>query len=253
MTQSLHNPGPLIYPGIHIPSHAHALQRAMLSINRLERRASDFQANHWILDSGAFTRIFSGRGHIPIREYADQATRWSSCGTLDAVVTQDYMCEPHILRITGMDVLTHQTLTTHNFLHLRDLVPDLYVMPVIQGYTPDDYAAHITILSPHLAPGAWAGVGSLCKRQGDPSRISAIITAIKRIRPDLKLHGFGIKTTALRRADIWHRLHSVDSAAWSYAARRRGQPGDRNSVTACLAWTRKLAATKPRPSQMSII
>lgn len=226
----------------------------MLSLNRLERRKKDFTANHWILDSGAFTRISSGRGHAPINDYADQAARWSTCGTLDAVVTQDFMCEPHILAITGMTVSAHQDLTTQNYLALNTLLtPAIYVMPVIQGYTPQDYADHTAALSPHLKPNSWTGVGTLCKRQGSPDRISAIITAITSIRPDLRLHGFGIKTTALKRADIWHRLHSVDSAAWSYAARRRGAPKDRNSIEACLAWTAKLAATNPTSSQMSII
>ena len=159
-----------------------------------------------------------------MEDYARQAARWASCGTLDAVVTQDYMCEPHILDLTGLTVPQHQQLSTGNFLALRELVPHLYVMPVIQGYTPEEYADHARQLSPDLPDQAWTGVGSLCKRQGSPSRISAIITAIKNVRPDLKLHGFGLKTTALCRADIWHRFHSVDSAAWSYAARRRGQP-----------------------------
>ena len=253
MTGPAANQGPLIYTGIHMPSKAHALNRSMLSLNRIEHRTSDFRVNNWILDSGAFTRIASSRGHLPVEDYARQAARWASCGTLDAVVTQDYMCEPHILDLTGLTVPQHQQLSTENFLALRELVPHLYVMPVIQGYTPEEYADHVNHLSPHLPEQAWTGVGSLCKRQGSPSRISAIITAIKNVRPDLKLHGFGLKTTALCRADIWHRFHSVDSAAWSYAARRRGQPKDRNSIEACIEWTNKLAATNPTPSQMAIL
>ena len=244
---------PLIYTGTHIPAHAHALPRAMISINRLQNRVGDFAANHWVLDSGAFTRLSHHRPHLPPQAYADQAARWASCGTLDAVVTQDYMCEPHIIALTGLSVPIHQDLTTTNYLILRQLLPQLYVMPVIQGFHPQDYAEHTAHLSPYLPPSAWTGVGSLCKRQGTPARISAILSAITSVRPDLRLHGFGVKTTALRQADIWHRLHSTDSAAWSYAARRRGNPKDRNSLKACLAWTHQINDTTPVPSQMALI
>ena len=120
----------------------------MLSLNRIEHRTSDFRVNNWILDSGAFTRIASSRGHLPVEDYARQAARWASCGTLDAVVTQDYMCEPHILDLTGLTVPQHQQLSTENFLALRELVPHLYVMPVIQGYTPEEYADHVNVIYP---------------------------------------------------------------------------------------------------------
>ena len=226
--------GPTLYTGVHIPSHAHALERAMVSLNRLAHRKADFHPNHWIMDSSAFTRISSGKPHLPVAEYAAQINRWARCGTLEAAVAQDYMCEPFVLSVTGLSVREHQDLSTRNYLELLDQDPQAYIMPVIQGFTPAQYEQHVEQLSPHLPEGAWTGVGSICKRQGKPSAISAVLTAILKVRPDLKLHGFGVKTTALRQADIWDRLHSVDSAAWSYAARRRGPPKARNSIDACL-------------------
>ena len=256
LTDANNNPaatGPTIYAGVHIVSHAAQLPHAMVSLNRLINRKKDFEANDWIMDSGAFTRISSGKGHLPVKTYAEHIRRWSPCGSIAAAVSQDYMCEPFVLQITGLTVPEHQAFSTINYLELRDLVPHVYILPVIQGQTPLDYANHTRALSPHLPEGAWTGVGSLCKRQGNPAQISATITAIKSVRPDLRLHGFGVKVTALRQADIWQRLHSVDSAAWSYWARRNGDPKDRNSVLACIEWTRKLTATKPSPSQASMI
>ena len=240
---------PMIYPGIHQPSMAGNVPRCMISVNRLLHRRSDFAAQDWILDSGAFSRIFRQQGHLPLQEYADQIRRWSSCGNLQAAVAQDWMCEPEILQITGMTVEQHQLLTTENYLQLRELVDSAYVMPVIQGYQPWEYAQHTQDLSPHLEQCAWAGVGSVCRRQGSPQQVARVLSAILQVRPDLRLHGFGVKTTALSDASVALRFHSVDSMAWSYAARRQGSPGGRNSLRTCLEWLRKVENIRPRPAQ----
>ena len=79
--------GPILYTGLHLPYLARHLDTAMLSVNVLERRRSDFGVNRWIMDSGAFTRVTSGRSHMPLDDYARQIDRWSRCGTLEAAVT----------------------------------------------------------------------------------------------------------------------------------------------------------------------
>jgi hypothetical protein len=66
-------------------------------------------------------------------------------------------------------------------------------------------------------------VGSLCKRQGDPEAIAAILDAILIDRPDLRLHGFGCKRTSLLDRAVRSRLATADSMAWSYAARFEGR------------------------------
>ena len=73
----------------------------------------------------------------------------------------------------------------------------------------------------------WVGVGSVCKRQGDPRAIVAVLQAILAERPDLRLHGFGVKTTSLVHPAVRACLFSADSMAWSFAARMRGgSPND---------------------------
>ena len=96
-------------------------------------------------------------------------------------------------------------------------------MPVLQGYAPADYARHVHAYGDRLAFGAWVGVGSVCKRNGRPEAVLAVLEAILDARPDLRLHGFGLKVTSLAVKEIRDRLHSADSIAWSYAARRQGR------------------------------
>ena len=241
-------PNPILYIGMHRVSKAHLLPRAMLSYNILEERRSDFSVNEWILDSGAFTRIVGGKGHVPVRVYANAIRRWRSCGRMVAAVQQDYMCEPIALAATGMTVDEHQNRTTRNYLTLRDMIADdAYVMPVIQGFEESEYRQHVESLSPHLALRQWVGVGSVCKRQGVAEQLARVLSAIRGVRPDLRLHGFGVKATALRRADISEWLHSVDSMAWSFAARREGR--DSNSPDEALAWAQRTERMRPEPTQ----
>jgi hypothetical protein len=195
----------------------------MVSVNRLEHRKSDFRPQEWILDSGAFTRIARGIGHMEVEAYARQIQRWARCGNLVAAVSQDYMCEPFILGITGSTVAEHQRLTIQRYRLLRNWVGDTYIMPVLQGYTPREYQAHIEDYGDDLSAGAWVGIGSVCKRNGSPRQVEVLLSAIAEVRPDLRLHGFGLKRTALESHLVNELLYSCDSMAWSYAARKEGR------------------------------
>ena len=84
----------------------------MLSINVLENRRGDFRVGDWMLDSGAFTRIVGGKGHLAPWDYAARANRWARCGNLQAVVSQDWMCERFVLDKAGGTIGGHQALTT---------------------------------------------------------------------------------------------------------------------------------------------
>ncbi len=87
---------------------------------------------------------------------------------------------------------------------------------------------------------AWVGVGSVCKRQGDPGSIVAVLDAIHQVRPDLRLHGFGVKLTALKHPAVRAMLWSADSMAWSYSARKQGRDG--NSSLEAQAFEAKVLA-----------
>lgn len=211
------------YTGLHQPSDAHRFSYCFISISRLRERVGGFKAQHWILDSGAFTELEHHRRYRQSPEaYAAQINRWEWNQTMDAAISQDYMCERYILDKTGLSIPDHQRLTIERYDAIRSCVRHAYVMPVLQGYQPQEYVAHIRAYGDRLPLDAWVGVGSVCKRNGDPAAIVAVLKAILAERKDLRLHGFGIKTTSLAVPEIAAMLHSADSLAWSRAARWNG-------------------------------
>lgn len=229
----------IFYTGTHMVSHAQHLGFAMISVNRLIGRKSDFQAQDWIMDSGAFTALSSGRGHMQIEEYAEQISRWSRCGEMNAAVTQDYMCEPFILAKTGKSVFQHQCMTIDRYVLLRAEVKAVYILPVLQGYAPREYVDHVKHYGKLLSHGQWVGVGSVCKRNSSISQIRSVLGAIKKERPDLKLHGFGLKLTALSDGFVRECLWSCDSMAWSYAARKNG--GNANGLKEAVRFAARIS------------
>ena len=215
------------YVGCHQPSDAQHFERAFISINRLRERRGGFACQHWVLDSGAFTEISThGRYRSTVEQYAHDAARWIGNGELDAVVAQDYMCEPFVLRRTGLTVADHQRLTIERYDELRTFDLGVYVLPVLQGYRPAEYVAHVEQYGERLPRGAWVGVGSVCKRNSKPTAVAGVLLAINEHRPDLRLHGFGVKATSLREGTVRHLLHSADTMAWSRAARYAGRNGN---------------------------
>lgn len=216
--------GMRFFVGLHQPSDAQHFDSCFVSVNRLRDRKGPFQVRDWIMDSGAFSEISRhGRYRQAVKEYADQIKRWKDNGNLLAAVTQDYMCEAFILKKTGLTVAEHQRLTIERWAELESSDTGCYIMPVLQGYEPEDYLSHLEQYGDALAKDTWVGVGSVCKRNTSPCVILDILGAIKEKRPDLRLHGFGLKLTALGNGTIRSLLHSADSMAWSFAARREGR------------------------------
>jgi hypothetical protein len=216
------------FVGLHQPSDAKHVDAAFISVNRIRNRKSAFVVGDWIMDSGAFTEL---ERHGAYREapevYAAQVKRWASNGNLLAAVSQDYMCEPFMLARTGLTLADHQRLTIERYDALMACdTGGVYIMPVLQGYAPADYVSHIRQYGDRLKPGMWVGVGSVCKRNGDPSAIEDVLIAIKAERPDLRLHLFGVKTTALKSKAVRDMAFTADSLAWSFAARKQGRDGN---------------------------
>lgn len=216
------------FVGVHHPHRAKDLKprRVCISYNALRKRRSDIAPGEWLLDSGAFTTLEKWGTYPDDPDvYAAAINRWSRCGTMLAAVSQDYMCEPFMLERTGLSVADHQRLTIERYDALLSLT-DAPVMPVLQGYKPAEYMAHLAAYGDRLAYGAWVGVGSVCKRNTDAAQIAFILHGIKRQRPDLRLHGFGVKASSLASPSVREALWSADSMAWSYAARMEGRNGN---------------------------
>ncbi len=220
-----------------------------VSRRRLARRRHLPRAlGSWALDSGGFTEIGTyGRWVLSPRAYVDEVRRYrDEVGGMAWAAPQDWMCEPPMLRKTGLDVAEHQRRTVANFLELRTLAPELPIIPVLQGWDADDYLRCIELYvaaGVDLAGGGVVGVGTVCRRQAtaDGARIMRRIVGAL---PAVKLHGFGFKTQGL--ALVGHLMASADSMAWSFAARYEPvHPGCTHASCAncmifALAWRARL-------------
>ena len=214
------------YVGLHQPADAQHFDLACISINRLRNRRKAVDCGDVLVDSGAFTELAQhGRYRHTVEEYAAEIRRLHNAGIvkISAAVAQDYMCEPWMLEKTGLNIADHQRLTIERYDDLLSCELPVPVLPVLQGFAPEDYARHVADYGDRLTFGMWVGVGSVCKRQGDPRAIIAVLQAIKSIRPDLRIHGFGVKKTSLMHPGVREYLYSADSMAWSFAARKQGR------------------------------
>lgn len=198
----------------------------MVSMSQLRDRKSNFDVQDWILDSGAFTEVARFGGYrSAVEEYAKAIARWSVCGNLLIAVAQDWMCEPFVIQKTGLSISEHQRLTIERYdqlLSCTESPPDA-IMPVLQGYKISDYLDHLLSYGDRLKHGQWIGVGSVCRRNGKPDEVREILRTIKLLRPDLRLHGFGLKLLAVQNPDVKSLLYSCDSMAWS-VPRKFGDP-----------------------------
>lgn len=192
-----------------------------ISNRTLRNRRTFHRAIHpWALDSGGFTELLlNHKWTVEPRTYAANVKRFQQeIGKMDFASQQDWMCEDHMLKRTGLDVRQHQQLTVDNLLELRHIDPTLPIIPVLQGQTTDDYLRHIEMFEHagiELRNEPRVGLGSVCRRQRT-TEIVEVVSTIQAHHP-MKLHGFGVKTLGLQR--IHHLLTSADSMAWSITAR----------------------------------
>lgn len=140
------------------------------------------------------------------------------------VCIQDWMCEPHMVAHTGLTVREHQRRTVQNYLDLCELDPSIPWLPVVQGWTLDDYLDCVEMYrhaGVDLTELEYVGVGSVCRRQDTPEGLEIIVTLL---RMGLRVHAFGYTAAGLQRLRSvltdaeWSRLTS-DSAAWSKKAK----------------------------------
>ena len=223
--------------GSHMP-HWLGLTDVPLFISRVRlvrqnRKTFPTARGRWALDSGGFSQLAKPphRWDLPESEYVSQINLFAEkIGNLDWAAPQDWMCEPHMLH--GRSIKEHQQRTVDNFLTLRDMDTAVPIIPVLQGWSLDDYLACSEMyreagIDLRLEP--TVGLGSVCRRQAT-DEILAVCTAFS----DLNLHGFGMKTQGVRKCK--GLLTSADSLAWSYGGRRRGTCPQKSKCANCLHW-----------------
>ncbi|RRS01161.1 hypothetical protein EIP75_21535 [Aquabacterium soli] len=177
------------------------------------------------LDSAGFVAaVRYGDYRWTVEDYFDlvQAYPWAWYAAMD------YCCEPQIaqdrpLRLLRMAATAYMLGQCRKEASDRQLPPP---MPVLQGWTPDEYATCAAWL-PLMEWPDLVGLGSVCRRpvHGDTG-ILAILEAVDQVLPaHVRLHLFGVKSTALERLASHHRVASVDSMAWDVQARAERRTG----------------------------
>jgi hypothetical protein len=201
-----------------------------ISRRRLARYAKLPDATtDFALDSGGFTELqMHGMWTMTADAYAEEVRRYAAHygRRLLWVAPQDWMCEPIVIaggragtitfEGTGLSVREHQRRTVLNFVRLRRLLGEL-VVPVLQGWTLDDYLRCVELYERHgvkLWDESIVGLGSVCRRQAT-KWAAKIVTALAAEK--IRLHGFGFKKDGVERCR--DALASADSMAWAVAAR----------------------------------
>lgn len=196
-------------------------------------------------------------------------------GRLLWAAPQDWMCEPWVifggthngLRFHGTQearginpgepddfesaVRMHQEFTVQNYLELRRVAPDLPFIPVLQGWSLEDYQRCADLYADagvDLTAAPVVGLGSVCRRQAT-EEIARIVEHFH--ARGLSLHGFGVKTDGL--GDYGDQLTSADSMAWSVGGRRNPKlPGCTHRAKNCancptyaLRWHHRIVSAPP--------
>ena len=217
-------PDLVFYTGTH---HPHWLWQADFPLFVSHRRLKERKPGglrpaqvRYALDSGGFTELsMFGQWKTTPEQYVTALEIYCQrLGQPDFIAPQDWMCEPFMIRRTGLSVREHQHRTVANLLALRELAPNLPIIPVLQGWHLQDYLYCLDLYASagiDLSNEPRVGLGSVCRRQS-ANEITEIVTALH--DQGLTLHGFGVKTGGLTRYGTL--LGSADSMAWSIRARR---------------------------------
>lgn len=136
---------------------------------------------------------------------------------------RDFPCEPQLLKRHGLTVKQNIRRTVDNHIALLDLLPNYCVnsepIPVIQGWKKEDYLDCIDAFKEQGLISNYMAIGSVCRRTAVNNIREIIISVRDNIPAWIRLHGFGVKLTALKDLAVWNALYSVDSGAWDYEAR----------------------------------
>lgn len=214
-----------------------------ISHHRLDRvRHLQPAAGPYAIDSGGFTELsLYGRWRTSARRYLAAVRRYiDQLGEPD-FAAQDMMCEPDMLKRTGLTVETHQLSTVLNYIGLRNEAPEIPWLPVVQGWTVSSYLRCVELydrVGVDLRTLPRVGVGSVCRRESTLS--ASLIFGELAHRAGLgNLHGFGLRSRGL--SQFGETLASSDSMAWSVGARFADGtaaattcPEGRNSCRNCL-------------------
>lgn len=172
------------------------------------------------LDSGGFVAAVTYRDFPwTVDDYIELAASypWSFWAAMDMCVESE-VADNRAERMLRIAATSWNLFECGRAAKARGIKPP---MPVLQGWTPEDYAFCADI----LPLGEWpdlVGIGSVCRREvGGENGILRIFAALDQIvPPHVRFHLFGVKSGALAKLLGHPRLESIDSMAWDGAVRR---------------------------------
>jgi len=168
-------------------------------------------ADKTFIDSGGyqFMKKFTEYPFNP-KEYVDFINEVNP----DYFAAMDYPCEPKILERRKKTSEQQIEDTIEKTIDLLDLESHSKLLPVIQGWSIEDYIYCIDRMREQDLLSDYMAIGSLCIRD---ESIYPIIKAITdNIPSDIKLHGFGVKISNLKNKFVFDNLYSSDSMAWLF-------------------------------------
>ncbi len=196
-------------------------------------RPPKYEYENLFIDSGGFYSSMHSGGYTKSNdEYLDYIQKWQP----RFFALRDYPCEPELLRKHNLNVLKNIERTIENHLILIDKIEsglwDIHgkPIPVIQGWQISDYLLCIDLFKDVGLIKDYMAIGSICRRNQTDVIKDVILAVRDNIPARIKLHGFGVKLTALKDLAIWKALYSVDSGAWDYIARWKKFRGEEKSI-----------------------
>ena len=188
----------------------------------------------FFLDSGGFSCLNRYRDY-PWTPEAYRSLIWHY--KPDYVATMDYPCEPEIKRLIPLGSGEASRALETNYSRIRatvflaiwlleqDLPAHTTVVPVIQGYTLEEYLTCVDLYEKHgiFDIADYFAIGSMCRRwrvEEIAKLVTGIVDYVWSTHPNVRFHLFGLKLSALKNRAIFERAYSVDSAAWSLNPKR---------------------------------
>jgi hypothetical protein len=172
------------------------------------------------IDSGGFfSSLKAGMYLTDNKHYLDYIQKVKP----DFFALRDFPCEPELLKKHHRSVNDHIRMTVENHVALLDMLPEYSIdakpVPVLQGWRREDYLHCIDLFNEAGLMGDYMAIGSVCRRTAVENIREVIVAVRDNVPAWVRLHGFGVKLTALRDLAIWNALYSVDSGAWDFEAR----------------------------------
>lgn len=165
------------------------------------------------LDSGGFQFMTQFKDYpYPPSRYVDYVNTFKP----HFYASMDYPCEPELLEIHKTTVKEQIEKTIEKNAELIDIPSESILIPVIQGWNPEDYTYCVDRLRENGLLSNYMAVGSLCIRKSIKN-VKKVISALREALPrSVKLHGFGLKIDSFKHRYVFDNLYSSDSMAWLF-------------------------------------